>query len=69
VTDAVQDGDGESWRTEPGWVLLNNGEGTYLPFNRITSMVRLVCDDDEAARVAAGMRLAGCPVVDVWPEA
>lgn len=67
MTEAVarQDGAGEFWDAEPGWVLLVSGDGTYLPFNQITSMTMLVCDEDEFARVAAGMRLSGCPVLDM----
>jgi hypothetical protein len=62
---ARQDGAGEFWQTEPGWVLLDGGDGTYLPLNQVTSRVALICDDDEAARVAAGMRRHGCPVLDM----
>lgn len=67
MTDAVarQDGADEFWETEPGWVLLDRGDGSYLPFNQITSGAMLVCDEDESARVAAGMRLSGCPVLDM----
>jgi hypothetical protein len=28
---ARQNGAGEFWQTEPGWVLLDGGDGTYLP--------------------------------------
>ncbi|MGI5238728.1 hypothetical protein [Dactylosporangium sp. CA-139066] len=67
MTEAVvhQGGAGEFWKTEPGWVLLDGGNGTYLPFNQINSTAKLICDDDESARVAAGMRLSGCPVLDM----
>ncbi|WP_433087283.1 hypothetical protein ACQP1P_15470 [Dactylosporangium sp. CA-052675] len=46
-------------------MLLDSGHGTFLPFNQITSTAMLICDDDESARVAAGMRLSGCPVLDL----
>ncbi|MDG6105548.1 hypothetical protein Daura_13625 [Dactylosporangium aurantiacum] len=49
------------WRVEPGWVLHDFGDGGYLPFNDLTSMAHVVCDD-EADRVVAGMLGAGCPV-------
>ncbi len=50
------------WQAEPGWVLLDFGDGGYLPVNDLTSMAALVCDDDELDRVVAGMRSSGCPV-------
>jgi hypothetical protein len=67
VTEAVgrEDGGAEFWQTEPGWVLLGSGDGDYLPFNQITSMSMLVCDEDEHARVTAGMRVSGCPIIDM----
>lgn len=46
-------------------MLLDGGDGTYLPFNQIKSTTMVICDDDESARVAAGMRLSGCPVLDM----
>ncbi|WP_238012333.1 hypothetical protein KZZ52_49025 [Dactylosporangium sp. AC04546] len=60
---ARQEGAGEFWETEPGWVLLDCGDGAYLPFNQIGSTAMVICDDDESERVAARMRLAGCPVI------
>jgi hypothetical protein len=54
---------GAFWRTEPGWALRATGGG-YLPFNQLTSRLRLICDDDELERVVTAMRDAGCPVVD-----
>ncbi|MFF5233194.1 hypothetical protein [Dactylosporangium sp. NPDC000521] len=64
-TIAWHDGAGEFWQTEPGWVLMDSGHGTYLPYNQLTSAAMLVCDDAESARVAASMRLSGCPVLDM----
>ncbi|GAB3835247.1 hypothetical protein ACFPIJ_11605 [Dactylosporangium cerinum] len=67
MTDAAgrQDGAGEFWETEPGWVLVNSSDGGYLPVNQITSKAMLVCDESESARITAGMRLSGCPVLDM----
>jgi hypothetical protein len=55
---------GEFWESESGWVLLDCGDGGYLPVNQLTSMARLICDDSEAERVVSAMRRAGCPIVD-----
>jgi hypothetical protein len=66
VTDEVaaqRDGAGEFWETEPGWVLLDGCHGGYVPFNQLTSGAMLICDQDEYARVVAGMRASGCPVL------
>ncbi|GAA4245006.1 hypothetical protein [Dactylosporangium darangshiense] len=53
------------WEDEPGWVLRGSSSGGgYLPYNELTSRVRIICDDDEAEQVVTAMRLAGCPVVD-----
>ena len=46
-------------------MLLGSGYGTYLPFNQIASAAMLVCDEDESARIVAGMRQSGCPVLDM----
>jgi hypothetical protein len=66
VTDTAdrQDDTGEFWQTEPGWVLLDGGDGSYLPVNQITSATALICDEAEHARVTAATLAAGCPVLD-----
>jgi hypothetical protein len=68
VTDEVPtrpEGAGEFWETEPGWVLLGGCDGDSTPFNQLTSMAMLICDEDEYAHVVAAMRASGCPVLDM----
>ncbi|MEV4139952.1 hypothetical protein AB0J72_48305 [Dactylosporangium sp. NPDC049742] len=50
-------------------VLMNCGHGTYLPVNQITSMAMLICDEDESARITAGMRCPAVPVLDMPHDA
>jgi hypothetical protein len=61
---ASENGADGFWETEPGWVLLDDGDGLGVPFNRLTSMAMLICDDYEYERIVTAMRLAGCPVVN-----
>jgi hypothetical protein len=60
----AQEDAGEFWQSEPGWVLLDNGEGLPSPFNRLTSMVMLICDEQEHERVVTAMQQAECSVMD-----
>jgi hypothetical protein len=55
---------GEFWESEPGWVLLECGDGGYMPVNQLTSVAKLICDDSEAERLVRAMRRAGCPIVE-----
>jgi len=59
-----RDEPGEFWVDEPGWALLGTAGGGWLPFNRLTRRIRLICDDDELERVVAAMRRAGCDLLD-----
>ncbi|WP_327002917.1 hypothetical protein OHA72_48830 [Dactylosporangium sp. NBC_01737] len=61
---ASEDGVGEFWTIEPGWVLLDSADGLGVPFNRLTSRVMFLCDDSEYERTVTTMRVAGCLVLD-----
>src|SRR5579859_5236212 len=54
--------------SEPGWVVLECSEGSGLPFNTRTHMVKLIELGDLAKRVCQHMKEEGCEVLKEIPK-